>query len=475
MVFSSAPFLFIFLPVVFILYSCIRNLRAQNALLIIASLFFYGYGEPVFVLVMIASVAVNYILALLIADHKDHRKLFLIISVVANLGFLGIFKYAAFVVNLINDGFHTSLPVPQIALPIGISFFTFQTMSYVIDVYRDDSIIQRNFFRLLLYVSFFPQLIAGPIVKYHDVYKYIEDRHQSVPETARGIRRFILGLSKKLFLANSCGAVTDKLYALSSADMSAPAAWLGALCYIFQIYFDFSGYSDMAIGLGHMFGFTFLENFDHPYIATSMKNFWRRWHISLSTWFKEYLYIPLGGNRKGKLRTEINKLIVFFLTGLWHGASLNFVLWGMIHGVSVVIEDVLSYATGISAKKGNKPKILNVIGFIWMILIVTIAFVFFRADNLTQGAMIVVKMFTGGASGQVAINTIARAMSPYAICMFILAIVSSVPYLTIIQKKAAGHEVAVQRTGYVLSAVLLVLCVLNIASATFNPFIYFRF
>lgn len=474
MVFSSAPFLFVFLPVVFILYSCIKNLRAQNALLIIASLFFYGYGEPVFVLAMVGSVAVNYLLARRIVSRPSLRKIWLTVAVIANLAFLGIFKYAGFAVELVNGIFHLSLPIPKITLPIGISFFTFQVMSYVIDVYRDEEILQKNFFKLLLYVSFFPQLIAGPIVKYHDVYKYIEDRHQTTDEVVKGMRRFILGLSKKLFLANATGAVTDAIYALKLSDLSAPSVWLGTICYCFQIYFDFSGYSDMAIGLGHMFGFTFLENFDHPYISKSIKEYWRRWHISLSTWFKEYLYIPLGGNRKGRVRTEINKLIVFFLTGLWHGAGLTFVAWGLIHGCAVVLEDIFSYITGISEKKKNVPVFLKVIGFFWMALIVTVGFVFFRADSIGQAVDMVKIMFSGTGSGQIVINTMLRALTPYTVFMIFAAAVSSMPVISWV-RKASGNALAVERIGYVLSAVLLVLCCLNIASATFNPFIYFRF
>ena len=481
MVFSSAPFLFIFLPIVLILHSCIRGLRGKNFLLIAASLFFYAYGEPVFVLVMVGSVLVNYLLARGIVSAAGKKKVFLVVAVIVNLGMIGIFKYAGFAVETVNHLSGAGLPVPQIALPIGISFFTFQVLSYVIDVYRDPQMVQKNFAKLLLYVSFFPQLIAGPIVKYHDVYTYINDRHQTIPETAAGIRRFVLGLSKKLFLANGMGLIADQMFGLAPADMSAATAWLGAICYIFQIFFDFSGYSDMAIGLGHMFGFTFLENFDHPYVATGIKEFWRRWHISLSTWFREYLYIPLGGNRKGKVRTEINKLIVFFFTGLWHGASWNFVLWGMIHGVSIVCEDLIRKKAGKTQVKDAKGKrrVGSFFQWLYTILIVTIAFVFFRADTLGEGVTMIVKMFTGGAGNAAAYNACMSVMTPWLITLFVISIVSCMPLIAAIRRRAerAGETVRVRLSvcSYVLTVVMLVLCILNVADSTYNPFIYFRF
>ncbi|MQN01539.1 MAG: MBOAT family protein [Lachnospiraceae bacterium] len=480
MVFSSVPFLFIFLPIVLILYSCIRNIKAQNALLILASLFFYGYGEPVFVLAMIASVFVNWVLAVFIADFEKNKKIFLVIAVIANLAFLGVFKYAGFAVKVIDQVTGMNIPVPEITLPIGISFFTFQVLSYVIDVYRDPSMVQRRFTRVLLYVSFFPQLIAGPIVKYHDIYKYLDSRHQTVAEVAGGIRRFILGLSKKLFLANTMGLVADKVFALPKSDLSAPAAWLGAVAYLFQIFFDFSGYSDMAIGLGAMFGFPFLENFDHPYIATSIKDFWRRWHISLSTWFRDYLYIPLGGNRKGKVRTEVNKLIVFFFTGLWHGASWNFVLWGMIHGISLVAEDCVKYFRERNGKvTRRKGPFSRFLGWFYTIIIVTVAFVFFRADTLSDGGVMIAAMFAGGSGNLTTYNTLHQILSPYVITMMAASVAACFPILKSIDSWAlnAGEKQTrvVRGLSYVLSLILLAGCVLNIANASYNPFIYFRF
>ena len=495
MVFSSAPFLFIFLPVVLILYTCIRGLKGKNALLIAASLFLYAYGEPVFVLVMVGSVLINYLLALGIGRNPDRKKPFLVIAVIVNLGMIGVFKYAGFAVYTLNQITGLGLRVPNIALPIGISFFTFQVLSYVIDVYRDPGMVQKNFARVLLYVSFFPQLIAGPIVKYHDVYQYINDRKQTVPEVAAGIRRFVLGLAKKLFLANSMGMVADQMFGLDPGNMSAVTAWMGAICYILQIFFDFSGYSDMAIGLGHMFGFTFLENFDHPYIATGIKEFWRRWHISLSTWFREYLYIPLGGNRKGRLRTEINKLIVFFFTGLWHGASWNFVLWGMIHGAAIVCEDLVRGRSG-KQKRLNGPSAAvpestagtnrqsgrmakRFVCWLYTIVIVIIAFVFFRADTLTDGVMMIRAMFAGGFGNAEAYNACISACTPYHLVLFVISVIACLPLIDRLRKKLAGAAAQKRRRfsilSYVLTVILFVLCILNVADATYNPFIYFRF
>lgn len=333
MIFSSLEFLCVFLPVVFILYCIIPNRRARNAILIVASLLFYAYGEPVYVFLMLGSVVVNYLIARGIDASKNHKKAVLAVSVAANLGALGVFKYAGFIVENLNRLTSADLPVPNLALPIGISFFTFQALSYVIDVYRGEVKVQKNLAHVLLYISFFPQLIAGPIVKYKDIYEAIENRKQEASQVADGFRRFIFGLGKKVLIANTVGEVADAIFTADQGSINIAVAWIAALAYMLQIYYDFSGYSDMAIGLGKMFGFQFKENFLYPYGSLSMKEFWRRWHISLSTWFKEYLYIPLGGNRKGKFRTCVNKIIVFFFTGLWHGASWTFIIWGLWHGL----------------------------------------------------------------------------------------------------------------------------------------------
>jgi alginate O-acetyltransferase complex protein AlgI len=299
----------------------------KNMILLLFSLLFYTYGEPKAIILMILSIVMNYLFGLAMKKENKSRKVCLVFSIIFNLSMLGIFKYAGFGAEMLNRLPFLSVSIPDIALPIGISFYTFQAMSYVIDAYKSPDYIQKSLFKVALYITFFPQLVAGPIVKYYDFADQIDRRETNPKMTAEGIKRFITGLSKKLLIANTMAYAADYVYDLDTAELSIPLAWLGALSYLFQIYFDFSGYSDMAIGLGAMFGFTFKENFNYPYISQSMQEFWRRWHISVSTWFKEYLYIPLGGNRKGKVRTALNKLIVFFCTGLWHGASLNFILW----------------------------------------------------------------------------------------------------------------------------------------------------
>ena len=472
MVFSSAPFIFIFLPAVFIVYALVPGLKGKNVLLTIASLFFYAYGEPVFVLVMLASVVLNYMFARMIAGTaaSSRRRAVLSLSVIFNLALIGVFKYAGFFVQTVNDVTGLSLHVPEIALPIGISFFTFQALSYVIDVYRDPKTVQKDFGRVLLYISFFPQLIAGPIVKYHDIAPYLESRKQSADEITLGIHRFVTGLSKKMFLANVLGAVSDQMFGLPAADMSAGTAWIGAICYTMQIFFDFSGYSDMAIGIGHMFGFTIKENFDHPYISTSIKEFWRRWHISLSTWFKEYLYIPLGGSRVSTAKTEMNKLVVFFATGLWHGASWPFVVWGMIHGIAIVVEDLAGRASG--RKKENKKKSLPlcVIGWLYTMLIVILAFVLFRADTLAGGLVMIREMFTGFPGTLASYNTCMEVLDPYNITIFAAACFCCLPHPKL-KPYLREHGPA----SYIVTAVLFALCILEIAGASFNPFIYFRF
>ena len=486
MVFSSAPFIFIFLPVVFLAYSLIPGLRAKNVLLTLASLFFYAYGEPVFVLVMLASVVLNYLFAGLIAkggdNHSNFQKGILAVSVICNLALIGVFKYAGFFVETLNGITGLSIHVPEIALPIGISFFTFQALSYVIDVYREPSTVQWDFGKVLLYISFFPQLIAGPIVKYHDIAPYLEHRISDIDEISAGIQRFVTGLAKKMFLANTMGAVSDMMFGLQASNMSAGTAWIGAICYTLQIFFDFSGYSDMAIGIGHMFGFTIKENFDHPYISTSIKEFWRRWHISLSTWFKEYLYIPIGGSRVGTARTEINKLIVFFATGLWHGASWNFVIWGMIHGIAIVIEDLIGRMTGrrvktykasdgtvtVTGKSSFSPS--KALGWVYTIFIVILAFVLFRADTLSDGLLMYKEMFTGFSSTAAAFNTCMEALSPYNIAIFAAALFCSVPHPKLTTKLRERGALS-----YIITIILFALCILEIAGASFNPFIYFRF
>ena len=469
MVFSSAVFLFIFLPVVFILSRVLPGIRAKNILLLIASLLFYAFGEPVYILLMLASILVNFTAGrLLPLCGKGLDKLVLALAVVLNLGMLSLFKYTDFFLTTVNQVFSLEIPLTGIALPVGISFFTFQGLSYVIDVYRDREMCAKSIVKLALYISLFPQLIAGPIVIYHDVANQIDHRETNPELTADGIRRFVLGLGKKLLLANTAGRMADLVFTATAQQLDIRVAWLGALCYCLQIYFDFSGYSDMAIGLGRMFGFQFLENFNYPYVSSSIKEFWRRWHISLSSWFRDYLYIPLGGNRKGKLRTEVNKGIVFFCTGLWHGASWNFVLWGLWHGVFIILEDLLP--------KGGKVR--RAIGHVTTPLIVLLGFVLFRADTLGDAGRIFSQMFTGVDFTLQSDALLRTLLSPLNILTVVLGTSFSLPLLPKVKAYAQGEgkaAAALRAGSYLACGGLFLLCVMNLAGSAFNPFIYFRF
>ncbi len=467
MVFSSLTFLCVFFPVVFLLYYLMPSTIAKNFLLIISSLLFYAYGEPVYVILMIGSASMNYLYGLWL-ERTGKRKLILTVAVCTNFLILGIFKYADMLIHTCNYLTGADIPLLKVSLPIGISFFTFQALSYVVDVYRGQVRAQKNYGNMLLYISFFPQLIAGPIVKYHDIEQQISNRKYDVEELAAGFRRFIAGLSKKVLLSNVVALTADAVFAAELSQVNILSAWLGAVSYLFQIYFDFSGYSDMAIGLGHMFGFTFQENFNYPYISCSVQEFWRRWHISLSTWFKEYLYIPLGGNRKGKARTYMNKLIVFFCTGLWHGASWTFVVWGLYHGIFLLLEGILPIK--------KLPKLL---GHIYTLLVVCAGFVIFRADTLYQGAALIGKMFTGMSFGPEAMSFALRQWNPLLVLVLVICIIASCPVKHLGRMFPEQYREVVYRIlnpgAYAGSILLLVLCVMSLSSGTYNPFIYFRF
>ena len=464
MVFSSMVFLCIFLPVVFLLHLLLPGIRAKNGMLLLASLAFYAYGEPVYVILMIASAFVNYLSALLIGRKPAGKKAVMAVNLILNLGVLVLFKYTGFLAESVNTILGTAIPVPSIRLPIGISFFTFQAMSYVIDVYRGVTGAQKNFGKVLLYISFFPQLIAGPIVKYHDIAQEIENRTQTVDGVTDGIRRFIVGLSKKVLISNTVGLVADTLFAADVSGLNAAAAWIGAVSYMLQIYFDFSGYSDMAIGLGEMFGFHFKENFNYPYISGSIREFWRRWHMSLSGWFQEYLYIPLGGSRKGKIRTVINKFIVFLCTGIWHGANVTFLFWGLYHGCFLMLEEI------VPAIREQGGKVKSFFQHIYTLLVVLIGFVFFRADSMHQGAAWIKTMFTGFGSNTAAMSLALEQLTPLYLVTVAVGSVACCPVKMLV-KKGRAYE-AVTAAG---SLVLLLLCMLSLASGTYNPFIYFRF
>ena len=468
MLFSSMIFLWLFLPIVFILYYVIDK-KFRNLLLLIASIIFYAWGGVSYTLIMFSSITINYIFALLIdktiEDYKKKR-VYLIFCVILNLLILGYFKYTDFVISIINSiSKKEVIQLKNIVLPIGISFYTFQALSYVIDVYREQNKAQKNIINLALYISFFPQLIAGPIVKYHDIDSQIVNRKESLENISYGIKRFIYGLSKKVILANMFALSCDEILKQPIGDIGTALAWVAAILYTLQIYYDFSGYSDMAIGLGHMFGFKFLENFNYPYISKSVQEFWRRWHISLSTWFKEYLYIPLGGNRKGKYFTYLNLFIVFFATGLWHGASFNFIIWGLWHGLFLVIERV--FLSEILEK--NKFKLLN---HIYVILVFVLGWVLFRANDLKHALELYKLMFSYKES----VYTVRYFFYPQTLVCFIFGILFSGLFQSSFPKvKAAIFSSRVYVLESIIQFILLFICIMYLVNGTYNPFIYFRF
>lgn len=476
MVFSSVIFLFLFLPVVLGVYFLCPKLQAKNLWLIAASLLFYAFSGLWYVLLLLFSVLCNYIAGLFVSG----RKPVLYAAVAVNLGILGVFKYLGFLAQTVNHLPGVSVPVPSIVLPVGISFFTFQGLSYVIDVYRNEQLKSTKFSDVLLYISLFPQLVAGPIVRYEDVAHEVRSRSHTWENLVRGLRRFIIGLSKKLLIADVCGSVVAQVYGADASILDSRAAWLGAVCYLMQIYFDFSGYSDMAIGLGLCFGFHFRENFNYPYISSSIKEFWRRWHISLSTWFREYLYIPLGGNRKGTAKTYRNKLIVFFFTGLWHGANWTFIVWGLWHGFFIVAEDLVAKLTGKDRHSRNsKRRAAGIAKHLYTLLVVLIGFVIFRADTMSQAVAMVAAMFSGvHATAQTGL-LLAQCMTPLTLCALAAGVVFSTPVLPAILHRTDALTQNAQRAVRVLGgAVLLMLLVtdiLHLSAASYVPFIYFQF
>lgn len=472
MLFSSTTFLYLFLPVVlffnFIVFKKSRLL--QNIFLLFASLFFYAWGEPTFVLVMIASIIVNWFFGLIISKKRDSTgisRLIIGLDVAFNLGLLFVFKYLSFTGNIINSVFGLRLPVPNIALPIGISFFTFQAMSYVIDVYRQKGEVQTNILYVGLYISFFPQLIAGPIVRYETIADQIKNRKETLNDFFDGFARFVMGLSKKVLLANGFATLSDQSFdaVKNGGTISVMFAWLGAIGYTLQIFFDFSGYSDMAIGLGRMFGFHFLENFDYPYISTSITEFWRRWHISLGTWFRDYLYFPLGGSRCSKGRNILNLFVVWFLTGLWHGANFTFIVWGLLFFVLLVIEKM----TGLQKKKG---KILNVIKWFYTILFVVIGWVIFRAESIGDAFVYIRSMFD--LMGNVFSDGRFTGWFTQNVILLIIGLLLSTPLFRFLSEKTKNNNaIGFVKVGGLIS--LFVLSVASLVSNSYNPFIYFNF
>lgn len=465
MLFSSLTFLFVFLPVVLFFYWIVRP-QLRNAVLLLSSIFFYAWGEPRYVLVMLATILINYFGALAVDKYRTKKIYAVSVTIVCDLLFLFYFKYFDFFISNINEAFHSNFGLLNILMPIGISFYTFQSISYVVDVYRDEVPVQKNLFKLALYISLFPQLVAGPIVKYHDVAEQIENRQVDYEAIVSGIKRFIVGLSKKVLIANTMGAIADNIFSQSVDELSVAVSWLGAVTYSLQIFFDFSGYSDMAIGLGLMFGFKFKENFNYPYISKSITEFWRRWHISLSTWFKEYVYIPLGGNRISQKRTYINIAIVFLLTGFWHGANWTFMLWGVWHGLFNIIEK----ATGIFKDSGVRWK--EGVKHVYALLVVLFGWVLFRADNITY-AWAYIRNMIGfyDSSSYLMFNSY---VTIFDLFILVLAIVFSTPiasnFLNI-----SSENFWKNKFQNVSLIILFVISVSFLVASTYNPFIYFRF
>jgi len=468
MVFSSLMFLSVYFPVTLLVYY-ISPKKLRNFILFIFSLLFYAWGEPVYVVIMIFSTLVDFSHGILLEHWNNSpgkRRAVLLSSVIINLGMLGFFKYSDFIINNINIIFNTDIPNLNLALPIGISFYTFQTMSYTIDVYLGKCKVQKNIINFGCYVAMFPQLIAGPIVRYVTVAEELDCRRENINDFSDGIVTFIKGMSKKVLLANNIGRLADMIQTAEISKLSVVSSWLGIIAFAFQIYFDFSGYSDMAIGLGKMFGFTFVQNFNFPYISRSVSEFWRRWHISLSTWFKEYVYIPLGGNRVSIPKNIRNLLIVWTLTGIWHGASWNFMIWGVYFGILLIIEKFIL----------NKylQKLPNFISWLYTIILVIIGWVFFSFENISTAFTFLGNLFGIGAASFIDRNAL-YLLNSYGIMLIILAVCSTPLFSKLLgfikEKNVKLYDILV----IILCVLGLVLSLAYIVDAAYNPFLYFRF
>ena len=466
MVFSSVIFLCFFLPVVYIAFTAVRGIRAKNIILMLASILFYAYGEPVFVFVLLAVAFLHYIFVLLGEKYQKLRTPLLVVLVLIDVFLLFSFKYCGFFTTVFNDIFNTSIPVTDVEMPIGISFFTFQIMSYAVDAYKNKDLIQRKFTDLLLYISFFPQLIAGPIIKYSDVAQQIKYREITPDKQLEGFRRFIFGLAQKVLISNSMAYIADSVFSWSDSEITMPAAWLAAVAYSMQIYHDFCGYSNMAIGMGKIFGFDFMENFNYPYTALSITDFWKRWHISLTTWFREYVYIPLGGNRKGKARTCLNIFIVFLLTGLWHGAAFTFIVWGIYYAFFMIMERL-----EIIPVKKIKSKIIK---HAYVIFVVFTGFVLFRTESLSRFGVFLKALFSFGTFAAPGSMKALSVLSPWFLFMLAAAIVFSCPFVKN-KLELNSDKKAVRTATNVVSVLLLVICMVFLITDSYNPFIYFNF
>lgn len=466
MLFSSISFIYVFLPAVCFLYLITRK-ELHNPILLIASIIFYAWGEPRYLAIMLVTIMVNYLGALLIEKYPLKKKLTLTLTIAANLGFLIYFKYFNFILGNINALLHTNIDFIKVVMPIGISFYTFQAMSYLIDVYRGECKAQKDIYKMALYICLFPQLIAGPIVKYHDVAEQIDSREVNFEKVDIGVKRFIIGLAKKMLIANTMGAIADKIFVQAPDTFTPLVAWIGSFAYSLQLFYDFSGYSDMAIGLGLIFGFRFMENFNYPYISKSITEFWRRWHISLSTWFRQYVYIPLGGNKISPNRTYINLAVVFFLTGLWHGASWNFIFWGLWNGFFIILEKMTGWH-----KETDKP-FINFLKHIYTIFIFVLGWVMFRADNMHYAAIYLKNMF-----GLVKVHDIAYGISYYGdtveILTFIIALICATPVFSKILEIKQERKI-LRSIVNIWLIILFILSTAAVAASTYNPFIYFRF
>ena len=481
MVFSSTIFLFFFLPLTLLAYFVVGP-RGRNAILLAASLLFYAWGETVYLLVMLFSIAANYLFGLLIDQARQRGRrggLAFVCAVATNLGLLGFFKYANFLVDNLNPVLPVlglaPMDIGRVHLPIGISFFTFQALSYIIDLYRNETTVQRSLLNFALYKALFPQLIAGPIVRYRDVAREIERRTVSLHDFASGVQRFIIGLGKKVLIANVMGRAADTIFATPAETLPATLAWIGAIAFMLQIYFDFSGYSDMAIGLGRMFGFHFLENFNYPYIARSIREFWRRWHISLSTWFRDYLYIPLGGNRHGAARTGANLLLVFLLCGLWHGASWTFLIWGVYHGIFLVLERV-------PAVRRLLDRLPAPLQHAYVLLVVLVGWVFFRADTFAH-ALAYLQAMVDFSRPPLFNSQLFLALNNEFSLTLAAAVIGSAPVFALLQRWRAGRPIVPAPAMRWLAATaqvgslgfVLVYSIAAVLGGAHNPFLYFRF
>ncbi len=468
MVFSSIIFMFTFLPLSLLLYYIMPR-KFKNLILLMISLVFYAWGEPVYVLLMIFTIIFDYIMALIIDRNREDKvksKIIFIATVGVNLLILGFFKYYGFLIDNINLLFNLNLQYTNLALPIGISFYTFQTLSYVVDVYLDKVKVQKSLISFALYVTMFPQLVAGPIVKYSDIDYQLTNRKESINKFGQGVDRFIIGLGKKVLLANNIGIIWTTIQGMNIDSISVLTSWIGIIAYTFQIYFDFSGYSDMAIGLGKMFGFEFIENFNYPYISTSISEFWRRWHISLGTWFREYVYIPLGGNRVSTLKHIRNLFVVWLLTGLWHGASWNFVVWGLYYGFILFMEKIILHKV-----LSKTPKFIK---HIYTMLLVMIGWVLFGSMDLTSALEYLKVMF--GLSGNALVDNSAIYYLYTNIKLLIILALCSTPIISIIFRqiikkgKSVGILFAVS-----INIIIILISIAYLVNETYNPFLYFRF